>query len=136
MIVRCNRHFVLLDLRTPRSWRRCLLRLSWRPGTPRPTGLQILASARGHHVAEVTMGVVASYTGNGVGRMLLIARQPGPRGYQMTASRSRPKVGEFLGAIQEIVVTDRTAHPKQQHTSRRLFERLRDDTVTRVGSTR
>ena len=50
-----------------------------------------------------------------------------PPGYQMSVARRRPKVGEFVGVIEEILIADRTAPPKQKHTSRKIFERLRDE---------
>jgi len=56
-----------------------------------------------------------------------ILANPEPPGYRMRAARPRPKVGEFLGVIDEILVADRAAPPKQKHTSKRIFERLRDE---------
>jgi transposase len=50
-----------------------------------------------------------------------------PPGYRLSAPRPRPKVGEFVGVIEEILAADRTAPPKQKHTSKRIFERLRDE---------
>src|ERR1017187_1232549 len=50
-----------------------------------------------------------------------------PPGYRVSAKRSRPKLGEFLGVIDEILEADKTAPPKQRHTARRIFERLRDE---------
>ena len=50
-----------------------------------------------------------------------------PPGYRMAAARPRPKIGEFGGVIDEILDADRTAPPKQRHTSKRIFERLRDE---------
>ena len=32
-----------------------------------------------------------------------------------------------MGVIDEILETDRTAPPKQRHTSKKIFERLRDE---------
>jgi len=52
---------------------------------------------------------------------------PEPPGYRLSVPRPRPKVGEFLGVIDEILTADRTAPPKQRHTSKRIFERLRDE---------
>ena len=52
---------------------------------------------------------------------------PEPAGYRMVGPRPRPKVGEFVGVIDEILETDRTAPSKQRHTSKRIFERLRDE---------
>ena len=56
-----------------------------------------------------------------------ILANPEPPGYRMSAARPRPKVGEFVGVIDEILTADRTAPPKQRHTSKRIFERLRDE---------
>jgi hypothetical protein len=56
-----------------------------------------------------------------------ILANPEPPGYRLSAPRPRPKVGEFLAVIDEILETDRTAPPKQRHTSKRIFERLRDE---------
>jgi transposase len=56
-----------------------------------------------------------------------ILANPEPPGYRLATARAKPKVGEFLGVIEEILVTDRTAPPKQRHTSKRIFERLRDE---------
>jgi transposase len=56
-----------------------------------------------------------------------ILANPEPPGYRMTAPRPRPKVGEFVPVIEEILVADRTAPPKQRHTSKKIFERLRDE---------
>ena len=56
-----------------------------------------------------------------------ILANPEPPGYRLSTPRARPKVGEFLGVIEEILVADRKAPTKQRHTSRKIFERLRDD---------
>ncbi|MGC9963585.1 MAG: IS21 family transposase [Acidimicrobiales bacterium] len=50
-----------------------------------------------------------------------------PPGYRQQAARPKPKLGEFLGVIDEILEADKTAPPKQRHTARRIFERLRDE---------
>jgi len=56
-----------------------------------------------------------------------ILANPEPPGYRLAAPRPRPKVGEFVGVIDEILTADRMAPPKQRHTSKRIFERLRDE---------
>ncbi|MGA3354806.1 MAG: hypothetical protein ABSD85_16735 [Acidimicrobiales bacterium] len=56
-----------------------------------------------------------------------ILTHPEPPGYRVSAERSRPKLGEFLGVIDEILEADKTAPVKQRHTARRIFERLRDE---------
>ena len=51
-----------------------------------------------------------------------------PPGYQQGQSdRPRPKLGPFLGVIEQILEDDQTAPKKQRHTAKRIFERLRDE---------
>ena len=51
-----------------------------------------------------------------------------PPGYQQhEGERPRPKLGSFLGTIDQILEDDKTAPPKQRHTAKRIFERLRDE---------
>jgi transposase len=50
-----------------------------------------------------------------------------PPGYRQKAVRPKPRLGQFLGVIDEILEADKTAPPKQRHTARRIFERLRDE---------
>jgi transposase len=50
-----------------------------------------------------------------------------PPGYRQSAARPKPRLGQFLGVIDEILEADKTAPPKQRHTARRIFERLRDE---------
>lgn len=50
-----------------------------------------------------------------------------PPGYRQQVPRPKPKLGEFLGVIDEILESDKTAPPKQRHTAKRIFERLRDE---------
>ena len=50
-----------------------------------------------------------------------------PPGYRQVADRPKPKLGRFLGVIDEILEADRTAPRKQRHSARRIFERLRDE---------
>ena len=50
-----------------------------------------------------------------------------PPGYRQVVSRPRPKLGPFLGVIDEILESDKSAPPKQRHTARRIYERLRDE---------
>ena len=51
-----------------------------------------------------------------------------PPGYQQRpGERPRPKLGLFLGVIEEILHLDETAPKKQRHTAKRVFERLREE---------
>ena len=63
----------------------------------------------------------------GVGHQALakILANPEPPGYQMSESRRKPVLGPFLGVIDEILAADNEAPPKQRHTAKRIFDRLR-----------
>lgn len=49
-----------------------------------------------------------------------------PPGYRRTQPR-KSKLEPFLPIIHEILKSDRQVHRKQRHTTKRIFERLRDD---------
>ena len=50
-----------------------------------------------------------------------------PPGYRSRVLRVQPKLGPFVGVIDQILDDDRSAPPKQRHTARRIFHRLRDE---------
>jgi hypothetical protein len=50
-----------------------------------------------------------------------------PPGYVRRKPPFRPKLDEFTGVIDEILATDRDRPKKQRHTSKQIFERLRDE---------
>jgi transposase len=50
-----------------------------------------------------------------------------PPGYRGAATRPKTKLGPYLVVISEILASDRDAPPKQHHTAKRIFERLRDE---------
>jgi len=50
-----------------------------------------------------------------------------PPGYQRTQPVRRPKLAGFTGLIDQILDDDKTRPRKQHHTSKRIFERLRDE---------
>lgn len=50
-----------------------------------------------------------------------------PPGYRGAGARPKTKLGPFLPVISEILASDRDAPPKQRHTAKRIFERLRDE---------
>ncbi len=56
-----------------------------------------------------------------------ILRSTEPPGYRQTSARAKTKLGPYLGVIEQILASDRDAPPKQRHTSKRIFERLRDE---------
>lgn len=58
-----------------------------------------------------------------------------PPGYQRTRPPEKRKLGAFLGVIDAILAADLAAPPKQRHTSKRIFERLRDEHAFAGGYT-
>jgi len=65
----------------------------------------------------------------GIGHQALarILANPEPPGYQMAEVRRKPVIGPHLATIDQILADDKEAPPKQRHTARRIFERLRDE---------
>ena len=56
-----------------------------------------------------------------------ICRYAEPPGYQRQQPPRRPKLDPFTGIIDQILANDLQVHGKQQHTAKRIFERLRDE---------
>jgi transposase len=56
-----------------------------------------------------------------------IAQHPEPPAYRLMQPRHKPVLGPFLSFIHQALEADRHAPPKQRHTARRIFERLRDE---------
>jgi len=50
-----------------------------------------------------------------------------PPGYRRKKKPFRPKLDGFTGIIDQILEVDKEVHKKQRHTSKRIFERLRDE---------
>ena len=50
-----------------------------------------------------------------------------PPGYRRSRPPARPKLDPFAGIIERILEEDRGRPAKQRHTSKRIFERLRDE---------
>ena len=50
-----------------------------------------------------------------------------PPGYVRSKSPFRPELDEFVGVIDVILTADKKRPKKQRHTSKRIFERLRDE---------
>jgi transposase len=50
-----------------------------------------------------------------------------PPGYQRQQPIKRPKLGPWLGVIDAILADDKQRPAKQQHTIKRIFDRLRDE---------
>ena len=58
-----------------------------------------------------------------------------PPGYRRSQPPKRPKLDPFVGIIDQILDEDQGRSAKQRHTSKRLFERLRDEHAYRGGLT-
>jgi transposase len=56
-----------------------------------------------------------------------ILAQPEPQPFRQPMRRAKPVLGPFLSIIHAILDDDRLAPPKQRHTARRIYERLRDE---------
>jgi len=50
-----------------------------------------------------------------------------PPGYVRSKPPVRPKLDAFIAVIDKILADDKSVHKKQRHTSKRIFERLRDE---------
>src|SRR3712207_712384 len=50
-----------------------------------------------------------------------------PPGYQRTKPPMRPKLDGVTAFIDQILVADRTSPPKQRHTAKRIYDRLRTE---------
>ena len=59
-----------------------------------------------------------------VAKMLMFSVPPG---YRRSRSPARPKLDPFVGIIDQILEADKGRPAKQRHTSKRIFERLRDE---------
>jgi len=53
--------------------------------------------------------------------------QATPLPYTRTSPAASPKLGEFIGLIEQILIEDHSAPRKQRHTAMRMFQRLRDE---------
>jgi transposase len=54
-----------------------------------------------------------------------MCRYSAPPGYVRSKPPERPKLGPLVPVIDAILESDKTAPPKQRHTAKRIFERLR-----------
>jgi transposase len=57
-------------------------------------------------------------------KMLMCAAPPG---YQRTQAVKRPKLGPWLGVIDQILEDDESRPKKQRHTTRRIYDRLKEE---------
>ena len=50
-----------------------------------------------------------------------------PPGYDRKGQREKPVIGPFIPIIHAILEADKKVHPKQRHTGKRIFDRLRKE---------
>jgi transposase len=58
-----------------------------------------------------------------------------PPGYRRQQPARRPKLDDWVGAIDQILEQDKAESKKQRHTAKRIFERLRDEHAYTGGYT-
>jgi transposase len=76
---------------------------------------------------ELSMRQACSQYGINFRTVQKIVRQPEPTAYHAEQARGKPVLGPHLLTIEQILEADRHAPPKQRHTARRIYERLRDE---------
>ena len=79
------------------------------------------------HVDGLSQREAASRFGIARETVKKMLRHSEPPGYRRHQLPKRPKLDPFTAIIDRIVADDRTVHRKQRHTSKRIFERLRDE---------
>jgi helix-turn-helix, Psq domain len=76
---------------------------------------------------ELSMRQACSAYGINFRTVQKILEQPEPAAYHAEQPRAKPVLGPYLPIIEQILEADRHAPPKQRHTARRIYERLRDE---------
>jgi transposase len=76
---------------------------------------------------ELSMRGACSEYGINFRTVQKIVEQPEPGTYQTEQPRTKPVLGPYLDIIEQILQADQHAPPKQRHTARRIYERLRDE---------
>ena len=64
-----------------------------------------------------------------------MCRYSAPPGYVRSRPPEKPKLGALVPVIDTILEEDRAGPAKQQHTAKRIFERLRDEHGYKGGAT-
>jgi transposase len=76
---------------------------------------------------EMSMRQACSQYGLNFRTVRKIVHHAEPPPFRTEQPRAKPILGPFLALIAQILDEDRHAPPKQRHTARRIFERLRDE---------
>src|SRR5437763_6941004 len=76
---------------------------------------------------EISLRQACSEYGLNFRTIRKIVRYPEPPPFGAPQPRPKPILGPFLPILQQFIDDDRHAPPKQRHTARRIYERLRDE---------
>ena len=76
-------------------------------------------------LAEMSRREAARVFGLSRDTIAKMCRYSAPPGYVRSKAPERPKLGPLVPVIDAILEADKTAPPKQRHTAKRIFERLR-----------
>ncbi len=79
------------------------------------------------HVDGLSRREAASRFGIARETVAKMLRHSEPPGYRRRQPPKRPKLDPFTAIIDRILEQDRTSHRKQRHTSKRIFERQREE---------
>ncbi len=82
---------------------------------------------RACHVDGMSERAAGRYFGIDRKTVSKILKHSVPPGYRRESPPVRPKLGPFIGIIDQILEEDKPRIKKQRHTAKRLFERLRDE---------
>jgi transposase len=91
------------------------------------------AALRQAHRDGLSIRQIAKQFGVGRGTVRKALNHPEPPPYTPTQPRSAPTFGPFREVVEAILAADANAPPKQRHTARQLFRRLRDEYAYRGG---
>lgn len=76
---------------------------------------------------ELSMRQAAAQYGLNFRTVRKILARPEPEPFHRRTPRAKPVLGRFLPVIHRIIDEDRHAPPKQRHTARRIYDRLREE---------
>jgi transposase len=76
---------------------------------------------------EISLRQACSEYGLNFRTVRKIVRHTEPPPFHAPPPRPKPVLGPFLAIVQQILDDDHHAPPKQRHTARRIYERLRDE---------
>jgi transposase len=82
---------------------------------------------RACHVDGMSERAAGRYFGIDRKTVSKILKHSVPPGYRREGPPARPKLGPFIGIIDQILEEDKSRLKKQRHTAKRIHERLRDE---------